>query len=66
MPGSAVLAHPERMAKNPLRDRVLAPPGAATEPPQAPAQQSWTREAYEAALRGRRVLSERIDHDSTA
>jgi hypothetical protein len=66
MPGGFLLSHPERMAKNPHRDRVLAPPGAAPEPPQASPQQSWTREAYEAALRGRRVLSERIDHDETA
>ena len=66
MPGGPILAHPVRMAKNPLRDRVLAPPDAASEPPQAPARQSWTREAYEAALRGRRVLSDRIDHDANA
>jgi hypothetical protein len=43
---------------------VLAPPSAAPEPPQQPSQASWTREAYAAALRGRRVLTDRIEPTS--
>jgi hypothetical protein len=52
------------MSKNPHRDRVLAPPSAAPEPEQQPSQPNWTREAYAAALRGRRVLTDRIDNES--
>jgi hypothetical protein len=52
------------MSKNAHRDRVLAPPSAAPEPAQQAPQAAWTREAYAAALRGRRVLTDRIDNES--